>query len=350
MKDNKSPNLFWPVILIGLGIIFMMVNLGMMEPVNFSVLWQLWPLFLVAIGINMLFGHSRWIGGILSALLAVAVIGFLVYAPDLFDILPQPEMITESFAEPLEDATSGKITLDFDRGSLTVGELIDSRNLFEADLTHNEEVTFRTSGDTSRNVRLELDSPGIPDFTSWFQDRNISADVALAVDTPLDLILNLGAGSADLNLTELTLTSLKADSGSGNIEAILPGGSYETDLSSGSGSLTVKMMGGGELDLKANVGSGRIRMTVAQDSSGEIRLESGSGSVNLYLPQDTPIYLTGSTGSGSVNLPDDFVKVSGSDSYSGDSGIWRQQGYSEDDNPLIIRFDIGSGSLNVFYE
>ncbi|MEJ2759155.1 MAG: DUF4097 family beta strand repeat-containing protein [Anaerolineales bacterium] len=352
MNNHRNiPNLFWPVIFIGVGSLLFLSNLGMVEPLDFNILWRLWPVFLVVIGVDMLFGRrTRWLAALLTAALGLAVVAFLYFSPVIMDQLPAPEMVTESFIEPLEDADSADITLDFDRGNLTVDVLDASHNLFEADVTHNEESTFRTSGSGSRSIRLELDEIGVPQFSDLFnQDAQVTADVGVASDIPLSLKVNIGSGNAKLYLQDLTLEKLEVDGGSGRIEVSLPTGDYPVKLGSGSGGITISSAEGASLDMKAEVGSGKIMLTLAEDTAGEVELDSGSGDVTVVIPEGAAVRLDGSTGSGSVRLPDEFERFSGGEEFSGAQGVWQTPGFEEAVQQILIKFDIGSGSLRVEY-
>ncbi len=349
--DRRTPNLFWPILLIGLGGLFLLTNLGLIETIDYTVALQLWPIFLVAIGVNMLFGRSlRWVSSLISALLAVAVIAFLFFAPSLGAYLPTPQFTVEDFSAPLDSAETAQVVLDFDQGNLTIVPLADPENLFEAEVRHNANVTFHDTGSSSRTLRLELDTIGSLNFINFFEEQKTSANIGLSGDVPVDLRVNIGAGNATLDLSGLEITNLKADSGSSNIVVTLPGGGFPVDISSGSGSLTITQVSGGELDMKADVGSGKVSLTLAEGASGEVKLTSGSGGITLNIPQGVAVRITGTTGSGSVNVPSDFVRISGSDHLTGDSGTWETPGYDQAETQLLLRFEVGSGSFRVSYE
>jgi hypothetical protein len=58
-------SLVGPVILIGLGMIFLMDNLGLLDRTVWALLGTVWPLLLVAIGLDLLFGRRS--GGAVEA-------------------------------------------------------------------------------------------------------------------------------------------------------------------------------------------------------------------------------------------------------------------------------------------
>jgi hypothetical protein len=351
MNENRRfPNLFWPVLFVGVGVLLLLSNLEMIKPIDYNILWRLWPVFLVIIGVNLLFGrNNRMLVSLFSGVLALGIVAFLYFSPAIVESLPTPQMVTESFDAPLDGAESASVNLDFDRGNLTVDALQGGGNLFEAVVSHNEKATFRASGTSNQTIRLTLNDVGAPQFMNFFSDQQIHGEIGLAAGIPLDLKIEIGSGNADLNLADLEISKIVANSGSGNLEVTLPSGAFSSDFGSGSGSLTIGTARNSQLDLKANVGSGRIMLTVAEGSTGEIDLESGSGGLTVVVPEGTAVRVRGETGSGSVNLPKDFIRVAGSEGMAGDSGTWQTPGFTEAENQLYIQFSVGSGSLRVQY-
>lgn len=301
-------------------------------------------------GINLLFGRSnRMLVSLFSGLLALSIVAFLFFSPQIVDIMPTPQLVTESFESPLDGAESADVVLDFDRGNLTVNKLEGGQNLFEAVVRHNEELEFRTSGKSRQTIRLSLNDIGTLQVGDWFSDQQITAEIGLAAGLPLDLNIDIGGGSADLFLADLQLENLEANSGSGSLEVELPSGDYPVNLGSGSGSIAVETSRNSTLDLKANVGSGKITIRIADGCFGELNLDSGSGSITIIVPEGLAVQVRGETGSGSVNLPRDFARVAGQDGVTGDSGTWQSPGFAQADEQLYIDFGVGSGTLRVQY-
>jgi len=351
MDENKNfPRLFWPIIFIGVGALLLLSNLEVIDPIDADILWRLWPVFLVIVGVNLLFGRSnRVLVRLFSAVLALAILAFLYFSPAIVESLPTPQMQTETFSTLLEGAESAEVHLDFDRGNLTVSELTGGENLFEAVVNHNERVTFRTSGTSQQTLRLALNNTNAFRIGNLVSDQKVTGEVWLATGLPLDLDIEIGSGSADLNLAALEITKLHANSGSGGLDIVLPEGEFEADLGSGSGSIKVETAEDSVLDLKANVGSGKISIWVAEGNSGSLELDSGSGGITVVVPEGMAVQVRGETGSGGVKLPEEFVRTAGADSVVGDSGTWQTPGFDQADAKLYIRFEVGSGSLRVEY-
>ena len=57
---RTGPRLFWPIILIGVGVIFLLNNLGVITGSPWEVIWRLWPVLLIALGLgNSHRAHGR---------------------------------------------------------------------------------------------------------------------------------------------------------------------------------------------------------------------------------------------------------------------------------------------------
>jgi hypothetical protein len=73
-------DLFWPILMIGVGVVAVLVNLGLLPEKNLPMLLNLWPLLLIVAGLGILFrSRSPWFGAILGALV-VAVIFVVAFA------------------------------------------------------------------------------------------------------------------------------------------------------------------------------------------------------------------------------------------------------------------------------
>ncbi len=74
-------DLFWPVIMIGAGLVLFLYGLGQLPVDQLASLWKWWPLALILLGLDWLVG-KRWplVGGILATLIVVLVL-ILMFDP-----------------------------------------------------------------------------------------------------------------------------------------------------------------------------------------------------------------------------------------------------------------------------
>ena len=56
MQQQRGIRLFWPIILIGVGAILLLSNLGYIHGSPWTTIFQLWPVLLIAIWVEILVG------------------------------------------------------------------------------------------------------------------------------------------------------------------------------------------------------------------------------------------------------------------------------------------------------
>jgi len=241
-ENNKSGyrSIFWPVLLIGVGIIWMLGSLNLLQVPSLRLLLRLWPLALVFIGLYILIGRrSPIIGSLIGIGFIVLVIALLFLAPTL-GLEPEGELKTLQFSEPLGGATSADITLDLERYPTTIDSSSNSKMLIEAELDTVTDVSFSASGNQEKLIHLE--PAGGYGFFGFDWDSLLMSDasweIGLSPDVPMDLYVDVGSGSAVLDLMDLDLSTLDLDGGSGSTTLSLPASasSYITNIDVGSAS------------------------------------------------------------------------------------------------------------------
>jgi hypothetical protein len=325
MEDRRPyRSLFWPILLIGIGVIWLLSNMNLIPGVSLGVLLRLWPILLIVAGLDLLFGRISPLVGALIGILAIVFIIVLLFAAPTLGIPAAPQVVTEQFVEPLGQATSATILLDLSSPRTTVRSITGTDALLDATLDHVGDVSLSSSGVENRRVTLRRTGTSF----NWFDTIGsgpMNWDIGLTADIPIDLTIDSASGSGNFELSDLTLTRLTIDSGSGSVNVSLPGAdeNYTARIDSGSGSVEVNL----------------------PCSNIELRLNGGSGSLRINPPQGCPVrveVLQG--GSGSVNISRNLDQISGDN----DEGIWETDDYSSaTERLLIVMEDQGSGSFNV---
>ena len=329
--------------------VLLLVNLGVMEAYSVVNMIRLWPLILIALGLQVMFGRDNpWIGNLLAVVLVMAAVVFIYFAPTLGLTTGPTALVTEHFNEPLDGASSGTINLSVDHGTLEVGSLHASSNLFEATATHNQRISFSSGGNDNKSVNFTIQQEDFFDIFDWFEQERNTIKIGLSDELPLVLNIDHGAGPATLNLSDLELIRLEADNGSGSLTVYLPSGDFPIELDSGSGSLDIEVAPHSVLDLRAGVGSGRIVLSIGADSEGKLDVDAGSGTITIQVPDGVGVQISGSTGSGGVYKPNDYVRVSGSDQIGpSESGTWQSPNFNSAEQVIYIEFNVGSGSIRI---
>lgn len=326
MQTTSYRSLFWPMLLIGVGLIWFLGNMNVIQNFNPVALLSLWPLLLIALGVDLLVGRkSPWVGLLIGLLTIGAAVAILLAAPAL---VPAGAFTSERFTEPLGEARSAAVRIETASQPVNLHALTDSSDLVDARLDHTGTILFQASGTAEKQVTLRHD--GGPN--EWFGLSsgllNPRWDIGLSPRLPLALEVHGASGSLKLELAGLQLSSLKLDGGSGSLDVTLPVGekAYTVDYQGASGSLS--------MGLPANT-----------DLS--VRLDGGSGSLTLSLPANAPVRIeVNDNGSGSFNAPAWAARLSGKNNE--DKGVWESSGYASAAHKiLIVVSDVGSGSITI---
>ncbi len=339
---KQAPSLFGPIVLIAIGLFFLLNNLGVLPVAQFNwvAAFQLWPLFLILVGVNLIVRQAPSpVGGFLSALVgitAVAIFGYvLLFGEDnprlaRFGLnVPAAEAKTEQIVFSAAGLQSAEIALFPRPARVVLFALEDSPNLIEGQVSYYGDLAFNTQVDGGRaqvSLRDRDRSGGLIwlNPASWGSFALEPWELGLNPGVPLDLKLNIGAGSSDLNLAGLTLNSLLVDGGAGSIVLVLADGDYNT---------------------RVDVGAGSTRITLAENGRQQVEIDGGAGSLTLLLPPGREARIEVDKGAGSLNLDRTrFTQVQGR---SDKEGIWETAGYQRADDPLDIKIDIGAGSVTV---
>jgi hypothetical protein len=303
---RRPPSLFWPLVLIGAGIVLLLSNLGYLPWQSWNILWRLWPLLLVALGIDLLIGRRSMVGTIVSALLILLLIGgavvlvlFAQNIPALVEVTGPIELRTEHVEHPLTGVERASITIDWASVPGYLSALRDSPNLIEGDVAYRGQLIF----DVDVNLDSHFSGPWFGPFdlgSCWAEER---WDVKLSPRIPLDLTLDAGSGRCNFDLTDLQVNDLYLDVGSGSIDLALP-----------------------------------------SDSTFDARIDGGSGSLAIILPESVGARVVLDSGSGSFHPDERFRLVEGKHS---DDGVWETDDFRTAEHTILIEIDQGSGSIRI---
>jgi hypothetical protein len=324
-------SIFWPILLIGIGGLWFLFNLEIIPRGNWTNLWRLWPLFLIAIGLDLIFGRRSPLAGAVIGLGTIAVAVALLFALPPLDLPAQPDVATDRYTEPIGKATSATVDLNLSIGASTITSTSDPDMLLEAQITHVGDVEFITRGETEKTISLR--ERAINFGTNWLdwldEEKELRWDISLNRDIPLYLDIAGGIGEATLELGDLNITGMRVEAGVGDVNLNLPatGSSYPVNIKGG---------------------VGEIRIDVQQGAEVEFDAEGGVGNVTISLPDDAAVRIEAETGVGDIRVPSFIPQVSSRDEhFPGKSGVWETPDFSSADLQITITFVGGVGDLII---
>jgi hypothetical protein len=230
--------------LILLGLVFLLDNLGIL-PVN---AWQLmWPLFLVALGIWILFGT----------------------------VLGRRATQAEHASVALEGAGRARIRINHGAGRLRIASGAGAGNLLEGDFSGGLDLKTRREGDLL-DVNMSVPMQFFP-FGPWNWGPNgLDWTFGLNQEIPFSLNINTGAGEANMDLADLRVSELRIQTGASSSSIVMPANAGHT-----------------RVDVEA--GAASVRFTIPSGVAARIRNRSGLSSVNIdsmRFPRQGDIYIS----------------------------------------------------------
>ena len=302
MEHRRGVRLFWPIVLIGAGAILLLSNLGVIHGNPWTIMLQLWPVLLIALGLEILFGGSTGWRAVVSALLGLALVGGILWI-----LIAQPaipglnfgggNLQTTSISQPLNGVESARAELSFGAGTNKLYALSDSNNLIEGQLrtygTPNFSVS--TSGDRA-TIALSPGTASVPMVLPSVSGE--TWDVGLNSSVTYQLDLNAGVGQSRIDLTKLRLSGGGIDGGVGTSELYLPG-------------------------------KGNFRLTI----------NGGVGTIRIYVPSGLAVRAEVNGGLGSFNRLPGMQEVR--------DNVYETPGFSTAENTVTLIIDGGVGSISM---
>lgn len=327
-----------PIALIAIGTMWLLYAIGFVPPAVTAALVRLWPLLLIAGGLDLLVPERRprevpFVAFAAALILLAALFWPAARLAGADDVVSR-ELPAQTRRVTFELRASSPVT------NVTAAGSDDT--LVTARFTGEPGGTVDVSAGPETRVRVRPRRAALPPMLGrarW--------DVEVPRGVPLDLRVDGGSGPLTLDLLRTQLSSLELDAGSGPTTVDLPGGGtpYRVALDGGSGPIELRIAPGASVDMEADLSSGPTSIFIGEGSDVRLTLETGSGPLDLDLPDSAPIRLTvRDDGSGPLRLPRFLERRSG----SGDTGVWESASLRDGGRVIdIVLEEVGSGPVTV---
>jgi hypothetical protein len=249
-RDNQHIKLVGPTILIGIGIILLLNNLGYLDWTFWDIL-TLWPVLLIAVGLEVLVGRKSTVGSIITALIVLGLIVGGVWFVGTSGGGRTADQTT-TISEPRDGITAAQVTLAPAMAQVNIQALNDSGNFVEGTVgqRHNERLVQNFAGGTP--ARLILKTGGMSRGIIG-PGRRYSWDLGFHPDVALDLGIDVGMGDINLDLSALTIDTVNVNFGVGDILVKLPeAGDCDINIDGGIGAVVIEVPAGMAVRVEAD--------------------------------------------------------------------------------------------------
>ncbi len=335
MSQNQNSHkpyrsFFWPVVLLGVGVIWLLSNLRIIPTENLWILLRLWPVLIIMAGLDVLFARRLPLIGALLGLLVIGGVIFILLNGGALGLERDMEPRTESFTVEVGESTSVDLDLNLSVQETIVSVLQNSANLFEAEIGHVGEIEFSVVGTSDKHI--DLAQVGVESWFSWLlpeiEGEELLWEIGLSPEVPFDLDVDASTGSTQLDLEGLQLERFRYDASTGASTIILPAAEdgYDTHIECSTGSMQILFPTESNLTVRLDGSTGRILLDVPEGAAVQVDVKDG--------------------GTGALQLPADMVKVSGGENR--DEGIYQTPDFEDAPYQLVIIIeDISTGSVEV---
>jgi hypothetical protein len=223
----RRGSIFWGVLLVILGILFILQTSGLIS----DVFGWFWPVFLILLGVWVLTAR----------------------------MMPQALRNQQDFSVDLQGAT--QLALDFDHGagSVQLGGGVPNGVAISGTQATGMEVKSHRMGD-----RLDVEIDAGPSLIPFLGPDGGVWRFLVNQQVPLTLDVDAGASSLDFDLSDLKVTHMKVDMGASILKVKLPTGAGNT-----------------RLDIDA--GAANINLSVPQGVAARLRLDQGASSLDVDM-------------------------------------------------------------------
>lgn len=286
-------------LIIAVGVVFLLSNYGYLTFNVWSVVFRLWPLLLVAIGFDVIIGRRSFWASLVGLVLILAIFTGALWAFGV-GIGTGQALSGEQISQPLGNATRANIKIEPGAGSLHLEALSDSENLIEGTVgTNKGQTVVRDFSQSGNQVSLTLRTTGANFYYFPVGTSQWNWDLGLTPEIPLDLSVDLGAGSADVDLEGMQIDSLNMDVGVGDFSLVLPKtGKYDA------------------------------------------KIDGAIGQIVIEIPQEVGVRIKSDTGITSVNMPENFQEQ---------NGVYTSPNYDTAGSRVDMSLNMAIGNVTVRY-
>jgi hypothetical protein len=271
-------------------------NLNRITWTSWEIILTLWPILLVAIGLDLMIGFESIGRKALSGLAVLGIMGGILFFFDL-DAIHTPQTKTKIDQE-LSGYTPVEIILEPKIGFISVNSQSSQTKLIEGSVqAWRGESILSSLVDESDRVEYRLRSDGIAFLYQPGPTNRANWDILLNSRLPVELIIHQLVGEANLDLKDVQLTGFSSEFKIGKLVVQLPG-----------------------------------------NSTFDVKISHILGVIEIFVPTDSQVRMYGHPIIGEVVTPATYNLV---------NGQYLSPGFAEENSFIDIQVDLVIGKIVI---
>jgi hypothetical protein len=282
----------WGAFLLLLGGVFLLANFGYLPLGGWDLLLRLWPVFLIALGLDLIVRERpAWASALAIFLVLLLLGGIMAFALTQARLPANTQTITYPRTAEVREL---QLEVFQPLGRLEISAATTSRMLVEGEITQGADLTLThdlTRTGSTAVVRLSAEGHRVvfpwslgPGQTLW--------RLGLPADLPIQLHLRSALGEQVLDLSNLQVTQLSSEVALGSLTVTLPArGALEGSLKNPMGFTTINVPREARLALRVDRGLASVSMPADFTQVGDMYFAPDTTSTNarLYLTVEQPM-------------------------------------------------------------
>jgi len=281
----------WAIVSLGLGAVLLLANFDYLPSGAINLLLRLWPLLLIAAGLDLIFRGRSALMSLFGTLLAVLVTGGVIWiAMSGISGAAREQM---PISEPLGEASSLNVYISNPTGRVEIGSSDSPEMAIEGILSLAPRQTVDHRYQARNGVGdLQITSSG-ETFTLWVggPDQPLWA-LKLNREVPIALTVNTSAGEQHIDLRGLEIENLDCSVAVGQLDLVLPEeGEFNARLANSVGLIQVAIPPGALVEIRTDSVFLTKSIPAGFIVSGDLIYSPGAHRANadIHLAIDQPI-------------------------------------------------------------
>jgi hypothetical protein len=213
--ERRGPHYVLPLLLIVAGVIALLANVGLIADGFWDRLFQLWPVILVVVGIELL---TRGAGTRTAVRLgAFALVVVVAAAATLYVVgpwLPATGLQNGTSSAPIGGLASGSLHLSVGAGTVTLTSANLGEDLYSASYSSSGIAPSRSFEVNGSTLSIKV---GNRNAVPWVRQGDDRLDLTLNQSIPWSVTIDAGGVNGTLDLRAADLRSLTVNSAAGNL-------------------------------------------------------------------------------------------------------------------------------------
>ncbi|MEA5078482.1 MAG: DUF5668 domain-containing protein [Anaerolineaceae bacterium] len=272
------------LVFIGLGTLLLLGNLHYLQWGGLDLLLRLWPVLLVGWGLDVAFGHnsSTW-STILRVGLGILLIGGIVWLAMVGPFTTPAKIV--NFSQSLDGATSSEINVSLAAGELHLTGAAADSVLAEGNVYLPNSMTMNPSYTEPVEGRSKLDVQGAGIVVLPMQVTSYPWNLKINSSIPIDLTTKEAMGLLVTDASDINLERLTVQQAMGKTLVTLPENvSFEGSINNAIGEIVIRVPKGTALTLHTDTGIVSVDMPASYTrTQGQITSPSGDYRVDLNV-------------------------------------------------------------------